>query len=162
MTTTKNAPRGESVGSAPAAPPTADAPSRRCAIYTRTSTPDAHAPGILAAQRAVCLAYVRRQPDWVALPTRYADRGTTCAEAERPALQQLLDDVDAGQIDVIVVYKLDRLCRSPIDLRRLLDRFRARGVAFVATMQIVKLLTDEDWNGFWFLHSHASVDRGNG
>ncbi|HET9622921.1 MAG TPA: recombinase family protein [Kofleriaceae bacterium] len=110
---------------------------KRCAIYTRKST----GAGLdkdfssLDAQREVCAEYIRRQPDWVLLDRCYDDGGYTGANIERPAFQRLLADVDAGQIDIIVVYKLDRLSRSLIDFAQMMARFSAAGVSFIAVTQ---------------------------
>jgi len=110
---------------------------RRCAIYTRKST----AIGLeqefnsLDAQRESCLAYIQRQDRWVPVDGRYDDGGFTGANIERPAFQRLLDDVEAGKIDVVVVYKVDRLSRSLLDFARVMDRFNRAGAAFVSVTQ---------------------------
>jgi len=92
-----------------AAARSADAtPFKRCAIYTRTASTAGpqQETSVLHAQRATCLECIRRRrPGWIALPTRYEDRGLPGLGTERPALQQLLADVDAGHIDVIVTMK---------------------------------------------------------
>ena len=82
-------------------------PLKRCAIYTRTAStagPEQET-SVLHAQRVTCLECIRRQPGWIALPVRYDDRGLPASGTERAALQQLLVDVDAGHIDVIVTMK---------------------------------------------------------
>jgi site-specific DNA recombinase len=119
------------------APSSARAPERRCAIYTRKST----AAGLerefnsLEAQREACAEYVRRQPGWVLLDKLYDDGGYTGANTERPAFQRLLADVDAGRIDIILVYKVDRLSRSLLDFAQMMARFGDAGVSFVSVTQ---------------------------
>src|SRR5260370_1691037 len=108
----------------------------RCAIYTRKST--AHGLELefnsLDAQRDACEAYIKSQASqgWKALPQRYDDPAYSGGNLDRPALQQLLKDIDAGRIDVIVVYKIDRLTRSLADFAKLVEAFDARSVSFVA------------------------------
>jgi site-specific DNA recombinase len=111
--------------------------SRRCAIYTRKST----AAGLeqdfnsLDAQREACAAYIGRQPGWTLIDDRYDDGGFTGANIERPAFQRLLADIDAGKIDVVVVYKVDRLSRSLLDFAKLMERFGKAGASFVSVTQ---------------------------
>ncbi|WAM28325.1 recombinase family protein [Myxococcus sp. NMCA1] len=110
---------------------------RRCAVYTRKST----AAGLemefnsLDAQRESCVAYVQRQPGWVLLDESYDDGGFTGANMERPAFQRLLQDVDAKRVDVVVVYKVDRLSRSLLDFAKVMERFNAAGASFVSVTQ---------------------------
>jgi site-specific DNA recombinase len=112
---------------------------RRCAIYTRKS----HEEGLeqeynsLDAQRDSGLTYVASQKHegWVALPTKYDDGGYTGSNMDRPALRQLLADIEAGKVDVVVVYKIDRLSRSLNDFVSLLQTFERKGVAFVSVTQ---------------------------
>lgn len=117
---------------------TSTAPAtRRCAIYTRKST----SVGLeqefnsLDAQREACLSYIQRQPGWMALEPRYDDGGFTGANTDRPAFQRLLQDVDAGRVDVVVVYKVDRLSRSLLDFAKVMERFNAAGTSFVSVTQ---------------------------
>ena len=88
----------------------------RCAIYTRKSAEEGLEQEFnsLDAQREACAAYVASQKaeSWVLLPTVYEDAGLSGGTLERPGLQRLLDDIDAGLVDQIVVYKVDRLTRS--------------------------------------------------
>ena len=88
----------------------------RCAIYTRKSTSEGLEQDFntLDAQRESAEAYIasQRHEGWVCLPTHYDDGGFTGGNMERPALQRLLSDIDAGKVDCIVVYKVDRLSRS--------------------------------------------------
>ena len=111
----------------------------RCAIYTRKSTE--HGLDLefnsLDAQRDACEAYVKSQASqgWRALPQRYDDPAYSGGNLDRPALQQLLKDVDAGKVDVIVVYKIDRLTRSLADFAKLVVAFDAKSISFVAVTQ---------------------------
>jgi DNA invertase Pin-like site-specific DNA recombinase len=111
----------------------------RCAIYTRKSTE--HGLELefnsLDAQRESCEAYVKSQASqgWRALPQHYDDPAYSGGNLDRPALQQLLKDIDAGRIDVIVVYKIDRLTRSLADFAKLVEAFDAKSISFVAVTQ---------------------------
>src|SRR5260370_1758695 len=111
----------------------------RCAIYTRKSTE--HGLELefnsLDAQRDACEAYVKSQSSqgWRALPHHYDDPAYSGGNLDRPALQQLLKDIDAGRIDVIVVYKIDRLTRSLADFAKLVEAFDAKSISFVAVTQ---------------------------
>jgi len=111
----------------------------RCAVYTRKSSDEGldQAFNSLDAQREAGEAYVRSQSSegWRILAVRYDDGGYSGGTMERPALQRLLADVDAGLIDVVVVYKIDRLTRSLADFARIVERFDARGVSFVSVTQ---------------------------
>jgi resolvase-like protein len=95
----------------------------RCAIYTRKSTEHGLEQEFnsLDAQRDACEAYIKSQASqgWKALPQHYDDPAYSGGNLDRPALQQLLKDIDAGRIDVIVVYKIDRLTRSLADFAKL-------------------------------------------
>jgi len=111
----------------------------RCTIYTRKS----HEEGLeqdfnsLDAQREACEAFVlsQKREGWVASPTRYDDGGFSGGTLERPALQRLLADVEVGKVDVVVVYKVDRLTRSLSDFAKIVERFDARGIYFVSVTQ---------------------------
>lgn len=111
----------------------------RCAIYTRKSTEQGLELEFnsLVAQREACEAYIKSQASegWRALSKRYDDPAYSGGNMDRPALQKLLKDVEAGQIDVIVVYKIDRLTRSLADFAKLVDIFDAKSVSFVAVTQ---------------------------
>jgi len=115
------------------------APTVRCAIYTRKSTEEGLDQDFnsLHAQREAAEAYIVSQKHlgWTLVPTHYDDGGFTGANLDRPALQQLLEDIDAHRVDVIVVYKVDRLSRSLLDFARLVDRFDQRSVNFVSVTQ---------------------------
>ena len=112
---------------------------RRCAIYTRKSTEEGLDQDFssLDAQRESAEAFIQsqRREGWIALPERYDDGGFTGANMDRPALQRLLAAVDAGQLDCVVVYKVDRLSRSLLDFTRMLSQFDQRQVSFVAVTQ---------------------------
>jgi DNA invertase Pin-like site-specific DNA recombinase len=111
----------------------------RCAIYTRKSTE--HGLELefnsLDAQREACEAYIKSQASqgWQTLLQRYDDPAFSGGNLERPALQKLLKDVEAGQVDVVVVYKIDRLTRSLADFAKLVEAFDAKAVSFVAVTQ---------------------------
>jgi DNA invertase Pin-like site-specific DNA recombinase len=111
----------------------------RCAIYTRKSTE--HNLDLefnsLDAQRESCEAYIKSQAHegWRLVPDRYDDGGLSGASLDRPALQVLVADVRAGKIDVVVVYKVDRLTRSLTDFAKLVELFDEHGVSFVSVTQ---------------------------
>ena len=111
----------------------------RCAIYTRKSTEEGLKQEFnsLEAQREAAEAYImsQRQNGWVALAEDYDDGGFSGASIDRPAMRKLLADVEAGRIDCVVVYKVDRLSRSLLDFARLMEMFDARGVSFVSVTQ---------------------------
>ncbi len=111
----------------------------RCAIYTRKSTDEGldREFNSLEAQRETAESYIASQRDegWVVLPDLYDDGGFSGATTQRPALQRLLADIDAGKIDCVVVYKYDRLSRSMLDFLQMLDLFKKRGVSFVSVSQ---------------------------
>jgi len=111
----------------------------RCAIYTRKSSDEGldQAFNSLDAQREACEAYIKSQKHegWKTLPALYDDGGASGGNMERAALQQLLADVDSGRIDMIVVYKIDRLTRSLSDFAKLVDRLDAAGASFVSVTQ---------------------------
>jgi site-specific DNA recombinase len=111
--------------------------ARRCAIYTRKSTSVGLEQDFnsLDAQREACTAYIQNQPGWTVVGERYDDGGFTGANIERPAFQRLLTDIDAAKIDVLVVYKVDRLSRSLLDFAKLMERFNRAGASFVSVTQ---------------------------
>ncbi len=115
------------------------ATAKRCAIYTRKSTAVGSDVSLssLDAQRDVCTAYIstKHAEGWQALPERYDDGGYTGANLERPAFRRLLADIAAGKIDVVVVYKVDRLSRSLLDFAQVIRLFEQQGVAFVSVTQ---------------------------
>ena len=109
---------------------------QRCGVYTRKSTEEGLDQDFnsLEAQREACAAYVQSQrgAGWRLLRTRYDDGGLSGASMERPALQHLLQAVEAGQVDIVVVHKVDRLTRSLTDFARIVEVFDAKGVSFVS------------------------------
>src|SRR5437762_6508037 len=119
--------------------PRTDAGRKRCAIYTRKSSEEGLGQEFnsLAAQRDACEAYIRSQQHegWVLARTHYDDGGFSGGTLERPALQTLLADITAGRIEIVVVYKVDRLTRSLADFARLVEIFDAEGVSFVSVTQ---------------------------
>jgi DNA invertase Pin-like site-specific DNA recombinase len=114
-------------------------PVLRCAIYTRKSSEEGldQAFNSLDAQREAGEAYVRsqRHEGWLLLPERYDDGGISGGTLERPALQRLLAEIRAGRVQVIVVYKVDRLTRALSDFARLVELFDTHGVSFVSITQ---------------------------
>lgn len=112
---------------------------KRCAIYTRKSTDEGldQEYNSLAAQRDAGLAYVasQRHEGWIAVDDSYDDGGFSGGNIERPALRRLLADIEAKRIDVIVVYKIDRLTRSLPDFAKLVEVFDRNGVSFVSVTQ---------------------------
>jgi site-specific DNA recombinase len=114
-------------------------PTVRCAIYTRKSTEEGLDQDFnsLHAQREAAEAYIKSQKHlgWTLVAHPYDDGGFTGGNLDRPALQQLLADIDARHIDCVVVYKVDRLSRSLLDFARLVDRFDQRSVSFVSVTQ---------------------------
>jgi len=111
----------------------------RCAIYTRKSSEEGleQAFNSLDAQREACAAFIlsQKHEGWAVLPTLYDDGGFSGGTMERPALQRLLADISAGKVDVVVVYKIDRLTRSLFDFAKIVEAFDARGVSFVSITQ---------------------------
>src|SRR6201982_2779992 len=108
----------------------------RCAIYTRKSSEEGleQAFNSLDAQREACAAFIlsQKHEGWTVLPTLYDDGGYSGGTMERPALKRLIADIETGSIDVIVVYKVDRLTRALSDFAKLVEVFDRRGVSFVS------------------------------
>src|ERR1700732_203166 len=119
--------------------PRGDTSRKRCAIYTRKSSEEGLEQEFnsLAAQREACEAFIRsqRHEGWALARPRFDDGGFSGGSMERPALQRLLADVRGGRIDIIVVYKVDRLTRSLADFARLVEIFDAQGASFVSVTQ---------------------------
>ncbi|MBI5788790.1 MAG: recombinase family protein [Candidatus Schekmanbacteria bacterium] len=111
----------------------------RCGIYTRKSTEEGLDSDFnsLDAQRESAEAYIQSQKSegWIALPDRYDDGGFSGGNMERPALGHLLEDIQAGKIDCVVVYKVDRLSRSLIDFSKIIDVLDKNNVSFVSVTQ---------------------------
>lgn len=113
--------------------------SVRCAIYTRKSTEEGLEQEFnsLDAQRESGEAYVKSQASegWICLPDRYDDGGFTGGNMDRPAVKRLMADIEAGKVDCVVVYKVDRLSRSLLDFARMMETFERRHVSFVSVTQ---------------------------
>ena len=113
--------------------------TRRCAIYTRKSSEEGLEQDFnsLHAQREACEAFIKSQASegWKLIKTEYNDGGLSGGTMERPALQRLLADIGESLIDVVVVYKVDRLTRSLADFAKMVELFDAHGVSFVAVTQ---------------------------
>ncbi len=111
----------------------------RCAIYTRKSSEEGLEQEFnsLHAQREACEAFItsQRHEGWKAVPDRYDDGGFSGGSMERPGLRQLLADIDAGKVHVVVVYKVDRLTRALADFAKIVESFDSKGVSFVSVTQ---------------------------
>ncbi|MEM7227163.1 MAG: recombinase family protein [Pseudomonadota bacterium] len=135
----------------------------RCAIYTRKSTEEGLEQDFnsLDAQREACAAYVtsQRHEGWVELPTLYDDGGFSGGSMDRPALERLLAEIEAGGIDVVVVYKVDRLTRSLADFARIVAIFDAAEVSFVSVTQAFNTTTSMGRLTLNVLLSFAQFER---
>jgi DNA invertase Pin-like site-specific DNA recombinase len=135
----------------------------RCAIYTRKSSEEGLDMEFnsLDAQREACEAYIasQRSEGWAAIREPYDDGGVSGGTLERPALQRLLADVEAGLIDVIVVYKIDRLSRSLMDFARLVEIFDRNQVTFVSVTQSFNTTTSMGRLTLNILLSFAQFER---
>ncbi|EMI53667.1 recombinase family protein [Rhodopirellula sallentina] len=111
----------------------------RCAIYTRKSTEEGLQQEFnsLDAQREAAEAFIASQKaeGWRCLPEMYDDGGFSGGNLERPAMKRLMDDIEAGKVDCVVVYKVDRLSRSLMDFSRVMETFDKFGVSFVSVTQ---------------------------
>ncbi len=135
----------------------------RCAIYTRKSTEQGLEQDFnsLDAQREACEAYVRSQAHegWQLLPQHYADGGFSGGSTDRPGLQELLAAIREGRVDIVVVYKVDRLTRSLADFAKLVELFDARGVSFVSVTQSFNTTTSMGRLTLNVLLSFAQFER---
>ncbi|MDP9412512.1 MAG: recombinase family protein [Pseudomonadota bacterium] len=135
----------------------------RCAIYTRKSSEEGLEQDFnsLHAQREACAAYILSQAGegWALLPEHYDDGGLSGGSLERPALQRLLTDVTAGLIDIIVVYKVDRLTRSLLDFSKLVEAFEKVGTSFVSVTQSFNTTTSMGRLTLNMLLSFAQFER---
>jgi site-specific DNA recombinase len=135
----------------------------RCAIYTRKSSDDGLEQEFnsLDAQREACEAYVtsQRHAGWVALPGMYDDGGLSGGTMERPALQRLLSDIKAGTVQIIVVYKVDRLTRSLADFAKIVEVLDAHGASFVSVTQQFNTTTSMGRLTLNMLLSFAQFER---
>ena len=136
---------------------------RRCAVYTRKSSEEGLDKEFnsLDAQREACEAYVQSQKaeGWVLVPDDYDDGGISGGTLERPALKRLLADIEAGRVDVVVVYKIDRLSRSLMDFARLVDVFDRNEVTFVSITQSFNTTTSMGRLTLNILLSFAQFER---
>jgi site-specific DNA recombinase len=140
-----------------------DTKSVRCAIYTRKSSEEGLEQDFnsLHAQREACAAYVASQASegWHLLPGEYDDGGISGGTLERPALQRLLADIAAGRIDIVVVYKVDRLTRSLLDFAKLVEAFDKTGTSFVSITQSFNTTTSMGRLTLNMLLSFAQFER---
>ena len=138
-------------------------PKKRCAIYTRKSTDEGldQEYNSLEAQRDSALAFIssQRHEGWIANDDGYDDGGFSGGNTNRPALKRLLADVEDGRIDVVVVYKIDRLSRSLSDFAKMVDLFDARGVTFVSVTQQFNTTTSMGRLTLNILLSFAQFER---
>lgn len=135
----------------------------RCAIYTRKSSEEGLEQGFnsLDAQREACAAYVLSQASegWRMVPEHYDDGGISGGTLERPALRRLLADIGAGQIDIVVVYKVDRLTRALLDFSKLVETFDKAEVSFVSVTQSFNTTTSMGRLTLNMLLSFAQFER---
>jgi DNA invertase Pin-like site-specific DNA recombinase len=135
----------------------------RCAVYTRKSTDEGLEKEFnsLDAQRESCEAYIasQRTEGWVLVPDYYDDGGISGGTLERPALQRLLRDIEAGLVDVVAVNKIDRLSRSLMDFAKLVETFDAHNVTFVSVTQSFNTTTSMGRLTLNILLSFAQYER---
>ncbi|GGJ45082.1 recombinase family protein [Neoroseomonas lacus] len=135
----------------------------RCAVYTRKSTDEGldREFNTLDAQREACEAYVASQKaeGWLLVRDRYDDGGFSGGTLERPALRRLLADIEQGRVDVIVVYKIDRLSRSLMDFAKLVETMEAHRVTFVSVTQSFNTTTSMGRLTLNILLSFAQFER---
>jgi site-specific DNA recombinase len=135
----------------------------RCAIYTRKSVDEGTAQeyNSLDAQRDACDAYIvsQRLEGWLALRDRYDDHGFSGGTLERPALKRLMADIQEGRVDVVVVYKIDRLSRALMDFSKLVEVFDANDVTFVSVTQSFNTTTSMGRLTLNILLSFAQFER---
>ena len=135
----------------------------RCAVYTRKSSEEGleQAFNSLHAQREACEAFIlsQRHEGWSVIGTAYDDGGFSGGTMERPALKALLADIDAGKVDVVVVYKIDRLTRSLFDFAKIVEIFDAHKVSFVSVTQAFNTTTSMGRLTLNVLLSFAQFER---
>jgi len=135
----------------------------RCAVYTRKSSEEGLEQEFnsLDAQREACEAYIasQRSEGWVLIRDQYDDGGISGGTLERPALQRLLSDIDDGLVDVVVVYKIDRLSRSLMDFSKLVEVFDRNNVTFVSVTQSFNTTTSMGRLTLNILLSFAQFER---
>ena len=142
---------------------TAIVPKVRCAIYTRVSTDEGldQEFNSLDAQRDACSAYITSQKNegWIPLADRYDDPAFSGGHLNRPALQRLLKDIEAGKVDCIVCYKLDRLTRSLLDFTKLIEILDRHNVTFISITQSFNTTTSMGRLTLNILLSFAQYER---
>ena len=135
----------------------------RCAIYTRKSSDEGLEQEFnsLDAQREACEAYIvsQRHAGWIALSDMYDDGGLSGGTMERPALKRLLEDIKAGKVQIVVVYKVDRLTRSLADFAKIVDIFDAHNASFVSVTQQFNTTTSMGRLTLNMLLSFAQFER---
>src|SRR4051812_40509372 len=135
----------------------------RCAVYTRKSSEEGLEQEFnsLHAQRESCESYVasQRAEGWLLLGDQYDDGGFSGGTLERPALKRLLADIEAAKIDIVVVYKIDRLSRSLMDFTKLVELFDRRNVTFVSVTQSFNTTTSMGRLTLNVLLSFAQFER---
>jgi len=135
----------------------------RCAIYTRKSSEEGLEQDFnsLAAQREACEAYILSQAGegWICLETEYNDGGYTGGNMERPGLMAVLKDIEAGKVDIVVVYKVDRLTRSITDFGRIVEQLDGAGASFVSVTQAFNTTTSMGRLTLNVLLSFAQFER---
>jgi site-specific DNA recombinase len=135
----------------------------RCAVYTRKSSEEGLEQEFnsLDAQREACEAYIASQKaeGWLLVPDRYDDGGISGATLERPALKRLLADIEAQRVDVVVVYKIDRLSRALMDFAKLVEVFDRNNVTFVSITQAFNTTTSMGRLTLNILLSFAQFER---
>jgi site-specific DNA recombinase len=144
-------------------PTPAVTPKKRCAVYTRKSTDEGldQEYNSLEAQRDAGLAFIasQRHEGWIAVDDGYDDGGYSGGNMERPGLRRLMIDIEAGKIDTVVVYKIDRLTRSLPDFAKLVDVFDRNGVSFVSVTQQFNTTTSMGRLTLNILLSFAQFER---
>ena len=135
----------------------------RGAIYTRKSSEEGLEQDFnsLDAQREACEAFIRSQRGlgWVALRRRYDDGGLSGGTLDRPAPRRLLSDIEGGRVDLVIVYKVDRLTRSLMNFARIIETFDARDVCFVSLTQQFNTANSMGWPTLNVLLSFAQFER---
>jgi len=136
---------------------------KQCAVYTRKSTEEGLEQDFnsLDAQREACLAYITSQKieGWRAVKTEYSDGGFSGGNMNRPALEKLIKDIKAGKVDIVVVYKIDRLTRSLMDFSKLVEVFDEHNVTFVSITQSFNTTTSMGRLTLNVLLSFAQFER---
>lgn len=139
------------------------APLKNCAIYTRKSSEEGLEQDFnsLDAQREACAAYIvsQKAEGWVAIKEQYNDGGFSGGNMDRPGLKRLMDDIQASKVNIIVVYKIDRLTRSLMDFAKLVEVFDKHGVTFVSITQSFNTTTSMGRLTLNVLLSFAQFER---